>query len=366
MVAQRADWWALGAAVGLHAIALGALRFAPEPVRVPSPPLALEALEVELVGSVEPSGASAAPLEGTVDLAEVVASVVARDRVSKDSGGVPADEPGELRVAPGGAGIEAGEAGESGLAGAASDGSRPGSEGAGTARAPSLSLAQLGVEGRLAYPIVRPPLRPSERQTAEVRLQRSMSQTVAQRDTELGLGPHGPIVGVLEQQVHRSTIPLEATALFRARVDERGRLVELTLLEANAGYRDWQAVGQRARQALAVRTLRVPDGARGIALDIRVVSREQLPSGADPGLDVSVGGLTVKEGKGDRSGSVDILKPELKLEMVEIPNPGGGDPIRLPQLKLGMNILNLGVDPADIGQHSRRVVSAEVVRTEPL
>ena len=360
MAGWRADTTARGAALVLHAVGLGALRLVDGPAAVPHPRPSREGIEVDLVTVTEPTrpnaatpgiGAEAKPLE-------VVASLAPPRRV-RGQRGTPIDDRSGTNGLDSGAGAGVG---------AASDdpGSPPDPPRESPTGAPSLSLAQLGVGGRLGYPIVSPSSRPSPRRAAETRLRRSMAGPVAQRDTELGLGSHGPLVGALEQAAHRGATPLNATALFQARVDGRGRLVQLTLLEASEGYRAWQEVGERAARALALRTLRLPDGSRGIALDIRIVSREQLPSGADPGVGVSVLRLPIKRGKGDRSGTIDILYPELDLDTVEIPDPGGGEPLRLPRLKIGLALLSVGVDPADIGQHSRRVVHAEVVKTEPL
>jgi hypothetical protein len=360
MAGWRADTMALGAALALHAVALGALRFVPEPAAGPHPRPSLEGIEVDLVTTTEPTRPIAAVPESGAETnpLEVVASLAPPRRVNGQRAGSFSDGSGNTGLEP-----------DEGAGGGAASGHPGGPReqpSDGTTDAPSLSLAQLGVEGRLGYPIVSPPSRPSPRLAAETRLRRSMAQPVAQHDTELGLGAHGPIIGALEQAAHRGATPLNATALFQARVDGRGRIVQLTLLEASQGTGAWQEVGQHAAQALALRTLKVPDGSRGIVLDIRVVSREQLPSGADPGVGVSVFRLPIKRGKGEHSGTVDILYPELDLDTVEIPDPGGGEPLRLPRLKIGIALLNVGVDPADIGQHSRRVVHAEVVKTEPL
>jgi hypothetical protein len=69
----------------------------------------------------------------------------------------------------------------------------------------------------------------------------------------------------------------------------------------------------------------------------------ELPSGADPGLEVRALGLPIKRGQGERSARIDILNP----------------------LTLAAPLSVLG-DPADIGATARRMVRAHVVSEELL
>ena len=131
---------------------------------------------------------------------------------------------------------------------------------------------------------------------------------------------------------------------------------------ASAGAR----VADRARGALAGRRLTLSDGANGLSQRIRLGSREQLPSGADPGLAVSAAGIPPQRGKGERWARLDFLEPVLEREMTELPDPSGGEPVHLPALRAGVNLLELGVEPADLGVPAQRILRAHVESVEVL
>lgn len=198
---------------------------------------------------------------------------------------------------------------------------------------------------------------------AERRLQRALDQAVTNSNAELGLGPHGPIIGALESAAQRLDTPLNASARFVARVDGSGRLVDLAVADVTADRAAWDRVRRAAWEALSGTRLTSSAGTRGLVLQIAVSSREQLPSGADPGLTVTVAGVKVKRGKGKRSSRIDIMKPELKIENVEVPGPGG-ESVRLPMIRAGVTALNLGLDPADFGARPSRMVHAHVISVE--
>ncbi|MBN2194653.1 MAG: hypothetical protein JW751_17685 [Polyangiaceae bacterium] len=359
-------WWrdavAVAVALALHGVAIAIVVALP---RLPlAPAVSAARLESAIEVDLEPvdrvpaaaafrgvsGGAERSAAPAGARLSSVVASLTPNpgDRSGLDAAGV------ELGIDGSGGDREPGGAG---------DGS---GEGAGAAPHASLSLEALGVGpgGRAVLGLHRPgaPTRPS----AEQRLARSLAQPAAEHDVELGLGPHGPIIAALEQAANLVLTPTNATALFVARVDHEGRVVRLELLETSRDFGAWSRVAAHARTALDGRRLALSDGARGLALKIHLEAREQLPSGADPGLGVTVAGIPLKKGKGKRSAQIDLLKPQLKVDMVDVPDPGGGAPVRLPAPRIGLDLLNLGIDPADIGSHPQRVVRAHVVSIEVL
>ena len=349
------DWVALAIAAGLHAAALALLAMLSVPA-APLPPRSVEVtaipvdLELALESIARQGGrpAPAGPLPAVADVAVVMRSSSGSDpwRTTKRA---PMEPPTEGSTETEGAGSpEEPRAEHSGA---------PGSR-------PQLSLEQLGVGGRMSPRLVLSPLGKTKLAAAEQRLRRALQQPVAERNAELGIGPHGPVVLALETATRRLATPLNGNALFLVRLDAQGRIVHLSVLEASRDHPAWSRVAAQAQQGLGSRRLPLANGASGMTLRIAVASREQLPSGADPGPGVSIAGIPVKRGRGPRSPQLDILKPELKLDVEEVPNPGGGEPLKLPQVRVGLNLLGVGIDPADVGRHPRRVVHAHVVDIE--
>jgi hypothetical protein len=77
-------------------------------------------------------------------------------------------------------------------------------------------------------------------------------------------------------------------------------------------------------------------GGHGYRFVLAVDSRNQLPSGADPGVDISAFGLPLKKGSGARSHGVRLLDPTTG------------------------SLLGGSMDLSDIGQVARRVVHAHL------
>jgi hypothetical protein len=91
-----------------------------------------------------------------------------------------------------------------------------------------------------------------------------------------------------------------------------------------------------------------------VAFTVEVESRWRLTSGSDPGIAVDIVGLTAKSGEGKRSPRAGILQP--RIELAPVARDAG---ISVPQI--GVPVLELGGDPADIGAKPLRTVRAHVV-----
>jgi hypothetical protein len=95
--------------------------------------------------------------------------------------------------------------------------------------------------------------------------------------------------------------------------------------------------------------------------------RRELPSGADPGIEVNVLGIPLKRGAGKRSNRLSILEPIFKLEMIDVPDPGGsGGTIKLPSLTATIVPFSGFGDLSDLGASPRRLVHAHVVDQDVL
>lgn len=227
---------------------------------------------------------------------------------------------------------------------------------------PTLTPEQLGLGDSRLFWDRRPPKTESRTARAQKRLRRALSTEIARQDQRRGLGPEGPVLTRLEREARAALTAPNSTALLRVVTDRTGRVVSLTVVEATSAHRrDWDEVAKRTLLALAKTELRT-QSPHGVSFDVRVVGRVELPSGADPGVNVNAGGVPLVKGKGSRSTSVDILGlTDGEWFGTELPPPSAGDPLNLPGLA---NKRAAGVtgDLADLGQTARRMVRAYVER----
>jgi hypothetical protein len=255
---------------------------------------------------------------------------------------------------------------------AVQSGSRPPS--AGPLRSPRkhLSLEALGItpgaHTTWDLPTGTPPS-PAQRREREIRaseqrLARSMQQQTIERDGKIGLGPQGPILRVLSREAAGSLAAAPSYAVVLAKIDGHG-VLSLHLVQANRDYEQWAEVARRVQAALASTTLRLPAGTHGLALEIRVDVRDELPSGADPGLGVELLGIPLKRGQGDRSAKLKLLEPKLELTQIEVPSLSGGT-VELPQVAIGLAPLGVEADPANLGANAQRMVHVRVTRRTAL
>jgi hypothetical protein len=222
-----------------------------------------------------------------------------------------------------------------------------------------LSMEQLGI-GRLgAVPReASDMLRDSERRLAQSRkLERSLQQGAADDAIQIGLGPTGPFLSELEQLVQSSEISSNGWATIHARLLDGG-VVEMELLGSSSDRERWSKLLATATQHLAKKQLAPPKGSRGLDLELRVESRVQMPSGADPGMAVRLFGLPLKKGEGKKSSKLEILSSLPRYEEDEGPTPSG----ERKNPRIVIDVGQLVFDPADIGAKRRRMVQARVTR----
>jgi hypothetical protein len=211
-----------------------------------------------------------------------------------------------------------------------------------SASAPPLSLAALGVDGNNPFLDRGDPAAARAAKAARVkrRLDRALAQGLNDKDVELGRGAGGPVLRAFEAATYASTAPLNGSASFVLVIDSEGKLVSSVLGNASGDREAWARVARQTAQALAQRKLQVPRG-KSVQLAIEVTSHLELPSGADPGPELSAQGIPLKKGGGPRS---------TKLDISIFPFPAA----------------TVYGDPADIGARARRMVRAHVVSEELL
>jgi hypothetical protein len=191
------------------------------------------------------------------------------------------------------------------------------------------------------------------------RLRHSLRSGLASHDQKLGLGPEGPAVVAIKSIVSNSPTT-NTSGLLGIRTDATGLVVHVEVLQASSDGEEWRRIAAELERALAHQRLRVPSGSAGVTLELRVVSRVQMPSGADPGFSVALFGHELREGGGSRSAGLDLFSPELIVQEVEIPYTEGRHTMPSVSVKLG----GLKGDLADIGAVARRIVSAHLVAME--
>jgi hypothetical protein len=234
---------------------------------------------------------------------------------------------------------------------------------------PAIGLA-LGAPNRFVDPGAREqPSGPSATEPLPARTQAEAKRAVEtalreparKRERELGLGPEGPVLQALGDATSASSAPVKGRAVFRAVADGTGMIVGIEVMECDGGRAGWADAAELARRALQGKKLRMPSTATLAEMRIEIVSEWKMPSGHDPGTDVSVLGLPVAKGEGKKSTKIDILDPIPKIEMVEL-----APDVKIPVPQINLRIVAVQGDPADIGAKPRRVVHTRLLDSKVL
>jgi hypothetical protein len=189
-----------------------------------------------------------------------------------------------------------------------------------------------------------------------------MRDATLQRDRSLGLSAGGAVVSALRAAAFRDAPP-NGRAEFLATIDAAGFVISLEPTRSTSAA--WKNVAATALRALKRKRVRPPSGAAALGMRLSLESKVRLPSGRAPGIAVNVLGIPLKRAAAD-STSVDVLKPQASLETIEVPDPGGGKPLRVPALQIGLTILGVKGDPVDIGANPQRVVHVTILDEQPL
>lgn len=169
------------------------------------------------------------------------------------------------------------------------------------------------------------------------RVEQSLRDAVAERDTSLGLGPEGPAVKALSEATRETATPVRSKALFVITANAEGIVMDVRLGSTGSDVR-WGEVRTLAAEKLRNTRLAMR-GAKAVELRIEVASDVTLPSGSAPGTVVS---------KGD-------LSPH-PVETPAIANPRGGT-----EGDVWMTYEVGKFDVADLGATPQRTVHARLV-----
>ena len=189
----------------------------------------------------------------------------------------------------------------------------------------------------------------------------ALREPARQRERELGLGPEGPVLQALGEATSASSAPVKGRAVFRAVADGTGSIARIEVVECDGGRPGWANAAELARRALQGKKLRMPSSATLAEMRIEVSSDWKMPSGHDPGTDVTILGIPVAKGEGKKSTKVELLDPIPKIEMVEL-----APDVKVPIPQINLKIVAVQGDPADIGAKPRRVVHTKLLDSKVL
>ncbi len=193
---------------------------------------------------------------------------------------------------------------------------------------------------------------------AKARVEASLRASAREREAEIGLGPEGPVREALGAAMYESNAPVIGRVVFAVSADAQGHVLSVETVSADRTLADYAGMLAIARRKLGRATLRLPSTAKGARLRVEVTSAWKLPSGHDPGIDLSLFGQSFKKGEGKTATRVEVL-PLPKVICTEVDESKSG--VKMPTCVLSAPILATDGDPADIGAKPRRIVGTKVI-----
>jgi hypothetical protein len=146
--------------------------------------------------------------------------------------------------------------------------------------------------------------------------------------------------------------------VFVATSNADGEVVSLELADAEGGRPGWADAGRLALAALKGKKLRQKTGTTRAVMRIEVVSSWKLPSGQDPGTDLSLFHIPLSKGEGKGSAKVTILDPipKFTVDYLEL-GPG----VKVPIVSIHIDLFSSNADPTNIGAKARRVIHTHLL-----
>jgi hypothetical protein len=184
-----------------------------------------------------------------------------------------------------------------------------------------------------------------------------IAEALADADVQRGLGRGGPAVAALEEVARESDAPARGVATFDVVVNRSGS-ADVRLESADADFDAWSRLTRAMAEAVTRKSVRIPPGARGLRVTVRLDARVQWPNGKTPestGTFARTTGLELGEGT-----MVPRSVPGVNVGVV-----GKVCSLGLTAGLAGAAILG-GCDPEMIGAHTTRVVHGRELREVPL
>lgn len=111
---------------------------------------------------------------------------------------------------------------------------------------------------------------------APVDAARILRAATDKHDVALGVGFGGPVAAAGRSALSSPHAPLGGRGRYEVRTNAAGQIVAVRALEGDAA---WQAFAATLQAVLASRTLRVPEGARGVVVVVALEARQQEVAG---------------------------------------------------------------------------------------
>ncbi len=152
----------------------------------------------------------------------------------------------------------------------------------------------------------------AKEKAAAAKLDAQLKSALDAKDTETGGGFGGPVVSAAHSTAGASTAMGYAT--FDVSTDAFGTVTLVRVVDFGGDGKGWQAMAKDLHASLGGRKLRVPTGAAGVSVRIRVEAAMKYPSGATKPISPMIGAGSV----GGSFDVADIGQPKKRMVSVRI------------------------------------------------
>lgn len=185
-----------------------------------------------------------------------------------------------------------------------------------------------------------------------------LAEALTARDVELGTGQGGQVLSAFEARARTMDVAVEGWAVFDVGIDTSGR-VSVALTDASTARDAWERLARTAVGEVDARRIRVPRGARGWRVAVRIEAREQYPDGERP-KDMGTHVTTTRLKESKTSMVVESLPGVQLAARGKVCSVGLNLQFPLPPMIAG------GCNPENAGVREIRVVSGKIVEEGPL
>jgi hypothetical protein len=185
-----------------------------------------------------------------------------------------------------------------------------------------------------------------------------LAEALTARDVELGLGQGGQVLSAFEARARTMDIAVEGWAVFDIGIDSSGR-VSVAVADASTARDAWERVARTAVADVDAKRIRIPRGARGWRIAVRIEAKEQYPDGERP-KDMGLHARTTQLKDSKTSMVVESLPGVELAARGKVCSVGLSLQLPFPPMIAG------GCNPENAGVREIRVVSGRIVDEGPL